>query len=469
MESAPGMRSPLQERPDDGIVRVLAWNAGVMSWPRAQLRKFQNSYETAHAVAGSHPLGTALAAGSLCVALAIVGYVPNLAARSGFDRPWVALALVVAAATATHVAWRHGCRGTTGSLATLLDNGLYSAALTYAATNTEGAYATGFAITHGLMVLAFPAQTYGLTLAFASVLALPLVLALVLASPTITVTIILVASYGMALVLSHMTGTRRRLLRAQAKLAQAVGATSQLADESIQAALGTTLLSLGNFLHELKNHQTTVHANLAFIDTCGQLDGEYRAALADAARAQEAEQRLVIETIESLKQRAEPASTNTAFLLNDLLAQTVAEIQGIQVELTCCDHRFLLKGAPDHLSAVVHNLVRNSEQAGAQRVCIDVRVEPSGQAARLTIHDDGPGIPDSTRNSLFTPFGGTTKADGTGLGLYLCRRYVELFGGSIEVEVGPLGGAAFLIRLPGRVFTTSAAYPTVLDAAVRSA
>jgi signal transduction histidine kinase len=80
-------------------------------------------------------------------------------------------------------------------------------------------------------------------------------------------------------------------------------------------------------------------------------------------------------------------------------------------------------------------LIRASE-AGEQRV-------------RVTVEDNGPGIPAEIRAHLFEPFV-TTKpvGQGTGLGLAVCRGLVEAAGGTLSVETGSLGGARFAIELP---------------------
>jgi signal transduction histidine kinase len=68
------------------------------------------------------------------------------------------------------------------------------------------------------------------------------------------------------------------------------------------------------------------------------------------------------------------------------------------------------------------------------------------------VEDDGPGVPAAVSSALFQPFV-TSKSEGTGLGLPICRRIVEEHGGTIEVWPGALsqdalGGARFHIRLP---------------------
>jgi len=67
---------------------------------------------------------------------------------------------------------------------------------------------------------------------------------------------------------------------------------------------------------------------------------------------------------------------------------------------------------------------------------------------RLTIQDDGVGIPPGDIARLFEPFF-TTKTEGTGLGLAITRRIIQDHGGVINAESQPGQGATFLIYLPG--------------------
>lgn len=422
-------------------------------WFRARWRGWKASFDPDEATSGSQPVAILIAVGSLSAVLAAIGYFPPLARGSGFERPWIAIAIAVVGGLVTLTAFRFRARGRVGTVATLFDNALYSASLTYAATSTDGGYATGLAVAHGLMVLALPAQVYALSLPFAVVYAIPLVLGLLLREPTPTVTVVLVCTYPLLLLISYLTGKRRQLLRTQAKLTEAIGAVHQVAGESVQTALAATLLSLGNFLHELKSLQLAVRVNLAFIAESAELDDESRAAVRDAIQAQDAETDLVKGTMETLKRRAKP--TDTVFDLRDTLVRVAAASAGVHVEVEG-DAELELKGVAEHLEIVFTNLIRNAEQAGAKRVVISVRLEPGGHAARILVHDDGPGIDPALYDKLFEPFGGTTKPDGTGLGLYLCRRHVELFGGSISVGRGPLGGAAFTMVLLGHEAPTGA-------------
>jgi nitrogen-specific signal transduction histidine kinase len=63
------------------------------------------------------------------------------------------------------------------------------------------------------------------------------------------------------------------------------------------------------------------------------------------------------------------------------------------------------------------------------------------------VHDNGPGIPQERRSSLFDAMT-TTKQGGSGLGLFSARTCVHGLGGMLEVAVSPLGGALLRVRLP---------------------
>jgi signal transduction histidine kinase len=276
---------------------------------------------------------------------------------------------------------------------------------------------------------------------------------LVVLRPDLPVAFISVTATIVMLVASSATAHRRASAQRQRQLEAALDAADKVADESIQAALTTTLLQLGHFLHELRNYQTSISSNLEYIGINAQLTAATQEALAEARQAQEQEEALVRTTIDDLRARSRP--TQTEFRLTGVLTRTKNEAVGIDVVMERLGFDLELIGNPEHLHVVLLNLVRNAEQAGASRVVISGKPEPSGHAAQLLVHDDGPGMDAAHRENLFDNFALSTKPGGSGLGLYLVRRYVGLLGGQVEPTQGPLGGAAFSIRLPGRVLPAS--------------
>ncbi|MGE3912687.1 MAG: sensor histidine kinase, partial [Chloroflexota bacterium] len=80
----------------------------------------------------------------------------------------------------------------------------------------------------------------------------------------------------------------------------------------------------------------------------------------------------------------------------------------------------------------------------------------------LEVLDHGIGVPESERDALFAPFSRTASAvdagvEGTGLGLYICRRIVEAHGGRIDQRETPGGGSIFWVSLPVRQVATNSA------------
>jgi signal transduction histidine kinase len=87
------------------------------------------------------------------------------------------------------------------------------------------------------------------------------------------------------------------------------------------------------------------------------------------------------------------------------------------------------------------------------RVSVDVVAEQATKRLRLTIGDEGPGIPEADRGRLFGRFerGGSREGDeGSGLGLYVSRELCRAMDGDLVLEPGTRGrGAAFSVYLPG--------------------
>lgn len=76
-----------------------------------------------------------------------------------------------------------------------------------------------------------------------------------------------------------------------------------------------------------------------------------------------------------------------------------------------------------------------------------MRTSVEGGRVRLSVQDDGPGVPPGIRPTLFSRFA-TTKKEGSGLGLYLSRNIAESHGGSLELCDDTPRGATFTLSLP---------------------
>ncbi len=103
------------------------------------------------------------------------------------------------------------------------------------------------------------------------------------------------------------------------------------------------------------------------------------------------------------------------------------------------------------IQQVVLNLVRNAVEAmdGAPGSRLTISIEPAGDRVGIAVADTGPGLPDAVRARLFQPFT-TTKPDGLGVGLSICRTIVEAHGGTLTVESPSEGGTIFRFSVPSR-------------------
>lgn len=99
------------------------------------------------------------------------------------------------------------------------------------------------------------------------------------------------------------------------------------------------------------------------------------------------------------------------------------------------------------LEQVIVNLMQNAAEAleGRADGQITLTVERVADHVELRVADNGPGVADDIRDQLFTPFV-TSKANGLGLGLVICRDIVAGFGGELDLRPAAVG-AAFVIRL----------------------
>jgi signal transduction histidine kinase/CheY-like chemotaxis protein len=107
------------------------------------------------------------------------------------------------------------------------------------------------------------------------------------------------------------------------------------------------------------------------------------------------------------------------------------------------------------LVQVVLNLVVNAMHAVAasaqEQGQVVIRTRTAGDVVTLDIEDNGPGVPLANRERIFDSFFSTKGiGEGTGLGLFVCRNIARDFGGDINVEDRPTGGARFHLHLPVR-------------------
>jgi K+-sensing histidine kinase KdpD len=97
---------------------------------------------------------------------------------------------------------------------------------------------------------------------------------------------------------------------------------------------------------------------------------------------------------------------------------------------------------------VVTNLLENAARHSPAGTSIAIELAPIDDAVRLTIADEGPGIPPELADRLFEPFASATGSGSSGIGLAICRSIVEAHGGTIGSNNRPEGGAMITVTVP---------------------
>lgn len=155
----------------------------------------------------------------------------------------------------------------------------------------------------------------------------------------------------------------------------------------------------------------------------------------------------------TIQVRLEPL--NVVQALDEIV--TITEPQAAGKGLTVALHTDGIEGGPAYVAdrgkvkQVLYNLVSNAIKFSPEGGEIAVTARPAAGELELRVTDHGPGVPEAGREEIFEEFRQLSdgeSAGGSGLGLSITRKLVELHGGRIWVEDSPAGGATFVVRLP---------------------
>jgi len=105
--------------------------------------------------------------------------------------------------------------------------------------------------------------------------------------------------------------------------------------------------------------------------------------------------------------------------------------------------------ADEAFHSVMDNIVRNAVVHGGTDK-IDIIIESRGKECDIRIADHGKGIPDEIKEKIFNERFRHGETGGTGLGLYIVKKTIERYGGSIRVEDNKPKGTVFVIKLKSK-------------------
>ncbi|HEU4610378.1 MAG TPA: ATP-binding protein, partial [Chitinophagaceae bacterium] len=130
------------------------------------------------------------------------------------------------------------------------------------------------------------------------------------------------------------------------------------------------------------------------------------------------------------------------------LMQPTLEQKQIELEIILKETDISLEADINLLEQVLINLMVNAMEAVRDRPSARIVLSASQISPNSTlikVADNGPGIPDELLDKIFIPFF-STKKNGSGIGLSLCKQIMMLHRGTIQVQSVPEEGTAFLLR-----------------------
>jgi signal transduction histidine kinase len=228
------------------------------------------------------------------------------------------------------------------------------------------------------------------------------------------------------------------------------GLRASLQQKTRLAALGVAVTKIN---HDLRNILATARLVSDRLDLSD--DPEVKRVTPTLMSAIDRAVNLCAQTL-SFTREGPPALELTRFDLRALVADVGAAlpetVNGQPVWNSLLQGGLEVEADREHLFRVLSNLGQNAIEAGASRV--EVSAEQMDGRVRVTVSDNGPGLPPRAHQQLFQPFTGSARPGGTGLGLAIARDLVRAHGGEIRLEHSTADGTSFRIELPVRQMET---------------
>ena len=225
------------------------------------------------------------------------------------------------------------------------------------------------------------------------------------------------------------------------------------------AALATAASSIS---HDLRHYLATVVANAEFLYEADDLHMERKEIYEEIKTASNQMTDLIDSLRELSSQRSSilPVPANLTQVIRQAIEAIRAkpEFRNVAISLSAGEE---LPGVfdPKKLERVIFNLLLNACEATPQsKPAIGVSVRQTDHAFEIRVADNGPGVPEAIRNTLFDPFVSFGKPNGTGLGLAIVSKIVHDHAGTVSVESSSSKGTVVLIKLP-RIEQAAATHP----------
>ncbi|MGG3466464.1 ATP-binding protein [Neobacillus pocheonensis] len=142
-------------------------------------------------------------------------------------------------------------------------------------------------------------------------------------------------------------------------------------------------------------------------------------------------------------------NVNIHEIVHDLRPLIISEANSHNVECVwqISDEPIVVKCVKDQMKQVILNIAKNAFESFESSGTLEIKLQAFADFCKLEISDNGKGIPTDELEKIFRPFF-TSKETGTGLGLVICRRIINSFGGTIQINSKETIGTTVEITLP---------------------
>jgi two-component system, OmpR family, sensor histidine kinase VicK len=220
--------------------------------------------------------------------------------------------------------------------------------------------------------------------------------------------------------------------------------------------------TLATISHELRTPLTSIKGALRLIQSgvAGELSHDIKSMIDIASRNSDrlldmVNDILVLEKMNSNKVDFTLEETDLAAVIMDAVSinKGFGDELGVSFVYDPLPPRSLVAGNSDRLMQVMTNLMSNAAKYSPPGGTVHVGVRNQGKTLRVYVTDNGPGVPEDARATIFDSFtqfsaaDGTTRS-GTGLGLQICKKIVARHHGSISFESDPGNETTFYFDLP---------------------
>ena len=245
---------------------------------------------------------------------------------------------------------------------------------------------------------------------------------------------LLAAQIGSPFLIAAVVGGGAVLMRSNARFRRRLDAQRQLVE------LGEAARTL---THEIKNPLSAIRLKTAILRRTTGV-----AAAADLQVIDDEVGRLAVLADRVSDFIRDPAGNRVPLDLGPVLDALTERHPALEVQRPAAP--LMVRFDRERLRSVLDNLVRNAVESTVDSSPVEVTAQSAARQVTVRILDRGAGIAPGNRQRVFDPFF-TTKPKGSGIGLAICRRFVQAAGGTLELRPRPGGGTEAVVTLPREV------------------